>query len=112
VTAAIDWLASQSGRRVLILGGLAELGQEEYQSMHQLGVYARERGIESLLTVAEGAPIADGYGAKALHFDSFETLADELDAQLIHADVVLVKGSRASQMERVIQRITANQGAF
>ena len=112
VMAAIDWLASQSGRRVLILGGLAELGQEEYQSMHQLGVYARERGIESLLTVAEGAPIADGYGAKALHFDSFETLADELDAQLIHADVVLVKGSRASQMERVIQRITANQGAF
>lgn len=112
VTAAIDWLAGQAGTRVLILGGLAELGPNAFQAMHQLGVYAKERGIESLMTVAEGAPIADGFGAEALHFDSFEALAGELDDRLTHADVVLVKGSRASQMERVITLITATQGVF
>jgi UDP-N-acetylmuramoyl-tripeptide--D-alanyl-D-alanine ligase len=110
VTAAIDWLAGQQGRRVLVLGGLAELGQEASSVMYQLGAYAKDRGIESLVTVAEGAPIAHGFGAGALHFESVEALASELDTALFDAEVVVVKGSRASQMERVISLITASQG--
>lgn len=96
--AAIDWLAGQAGTRTLVLGDMAELGDESAQHHAEVGAYAKGK-VDQLFTlgVASAATAAAGAGK---HFTEFEGLVNEL-AQTA-ADVVLVKGSRGAAMERVV----------
>ena len=112
VTAAVDWLAQQAGVRTLVMGALAELGDDAEAAMFRLGQYAKQRGVDQLIAVADAAPIADGFGADAQHFESLDRLQSEVGHAVEVADVVLVKGSRASRMDRVIDWISSAQGAF
>ena len=69
VNAALEVLSRQPGYRVLVLGPMLELGQDS-QSLHQeVGRYARQLGIEQLITVGdETAPAAEAFGPDALCF--------------------------------------------
>ena len=112
VRAAIDWLATRSGIRVLTMGGLSELGDLAEQEMHALGVYAKTKGIDRLIATGTANPIAEGYGKNALYFPT----QDEVSASLIEsardADVILVKGSRSARMDRVIDTLKLQQGGW
>ena len=46
VNAAIDLLSSFSGRRIFILGDMAELGEKSRYYHEQVGLYAKEMGID------------------------------------------------------------------
>ncbi len=107
VRAAIDVLAVQPGRRIMVLGDMGELG-EQAESMHAgIGRYAREKGLETFWTLGEMTRAAvDAFGAGGVHFGDLEALVSALleraDAEL----TVLVKGSRFMRMERVVERLT------
>lgn len=104
VRAAIDVLASLNGRRVLVLGDMAEVGSQS-QAMHaEVGDYAREKGIEALLTLgAESALAAQAFGEGGRAFQALQNLVHEL-VELLPANV-LVKGSRSARMERVVSSL-------
>ncbi|HET7267706.1 MAG TPA: UDP-N-acetylmuramoyl-tripeptide--D-alanyl-D-alanine ligase [Oleiagrimonas sp.] len=105
--AAIETLMLTSGEHWLVLGDMAELGPEARQLHADLGVLARERGVEHLFTTGTLArAAAEAFGDTACHFEDHETLAAALRAAL-HADVTcLVKGSRSSAMDRVVMALT------
>lgn len=104
VRAAVDVLAELAGCKVLVLGDMAEVG-ENGPAMHaEVGRYARDRGIDTLFTLgvaSQDAATAFGEGARS--FGTVEDLALAL-AQCLPAHV-LVKGSRSMRMERVIEEL-------
>ena len=102
VTAAIDVLATAPGRRFLVLGELAEMGENGEALYRELGEYARQAGIEYLYATAEAAPSAASFGHGGRVFESRELLSSALLQELNPGDRVLVKGSRKAAMEHVI----------
>jgi UDP-N-acetylmuramoyl-tripeptide--D-alanyl-D-alanine ligase len=102
VRAAIDVLAACPGPTVLVLGDMGEVGAQGPDFHREVGAYAREKGIASLLVLGEATRDAVGaFGAGGRHFDTLE----ELVAQVKGASI-LVKGSRFMRMERVVAALT------
>ena len=102
VRAAIDVLAEFDGLRILVLGDLGELGPDEIHAHAQLGAYAKQAKIDHFFTVGSLTGHAAVAFEGAVHFPDQEELIDTLLA-VINADTtILVKGSRSSQMERVV----------
>jgi murE/murF fusion protein len=68
VRVAVDVLARMAGKRVLVLGDMGEVG-DNGPAMHvEVGNYAREQGLDALITLGEAsraAAAAFGVGAHA-----------------------------------------------
>lgn len=108
IAAAIEVLAGLSGRRWLALGDLGELGPDAAQLHEDIGVLARTAGIERLMTVGTlSAGASRVFGAGAQHFDHQADLIAVLHAELGTDDRLLVKGSRAARMERIVEALCA-----
>ena len=108
VRAAIDVLAAAPAPRTLVLGDMGEVGSEGIAFHEEIGSYARARQIDRLFTLgvlARHASIA--FGSAARHFDTMDTLNQEIAAVPSGASV-LVKGSRFMKMERVVDRLTGS----
>ncbi len=104
VRAAIAVLAQVPGKKLLVLGDMAELGTQAPALHARIGAYARESGIERLFTLGElSAHSAQAFGAGARHFTRIEDLLTEIENALAPGVTVLVKGSRFMQMERVVR---------
>ncbi len=101
VRAAIDVLAELPSPKVLVLGNMAEVG-EDYQAVHaEVGEYAQQCGIDVLITLGDHSAFsAQAFGENAYPFESINDLSELLFKQL--PANVLVKGSRSSRMERVV----------
>lgn len=112
VTAAIKLLSSYQGRRVLVLGDMAELGDKARHYHEEVGELAKNEGIDMLYTLGVLSQSAsEVYGDHGQHFSDIEPLLDELYKELhpTHDDItILVKGSRSARMDRVI---TALEGS-
>jgi len=106
VKAAIDALVAMPGKHLLVLGDMAELGSKE-KSMHRdIGVYARNAGVDGLYTTGVlSAEIAAAFGEGSEHFTDKVALSTALGSQLNTDAVVLVKGSRSAAMEDVVAQI-------
>jgi UDP-N-acetylmuramoyl-tripeptide--D-alanyl-D-alanine ligase len=106
VCSAIDVLALQAGKKVLVLGDMAELGVDSAAHHRRVGDYAQQRGIDLLITVGSMAALAAAaFGATARTFADQGALLDYLVQHngLPGFEVCLVKGSRSAHMERVVQ---------
>ncbi|MEW8014968.1 MAG: UDP-N-acetylmuramoyl-tripeptide--D-alanyl-D-alanine ligase [Candidatus Sedimenticola endophacoides] len=110
VAAAIEVLGSAPGRRILILGGLAELGGDAERFYAELGERARAAGIERLYGVGAAGIAADSFGAGGYRFAGREALIGGLDGEFHRGDKVLIKGSRSAGMERVVEVLMAPEG--
>ncbi|MEP7312119.1 MAG: UDP-N-acetylmuramoyl-tripeptide--D-alanyl-D-alanine ligase [Pseudomonadota bacterium] len=112
VRAGIDVLASLGGRSWLVLGDMGELGEHASASHVDIGRYAREHGIERLFATGPLSTLAvEAFGSGAAWFQDTETLARALDKDLRPEVCVLVKGSRANRLERVVAALTNAPGA-
>ncbi len=102
VRAAIDVLAQLEGKKVLVLGDMAEVGANSDAMHAEVGAYAHERAIDVLLTFGPASKLAaNAFGPQGQAFDSIEALSRHLKT-LVPANI-LVKGSRSTHMERVVQ---------
>ena len=107
--AAIDVLAAQTGKKLLVLGDMGELGADAAQMHADIGSYAKLAGIAELYALGDlSRETATAFGSGAQHYDAPEALAAQLMAQMDTNAVVLVKGSRFMRMERVVTLITEN----
>ncbi|MDO8925857.1 MAG: UDP-N-acetylmuramoyl-tripeptide--D-alanyl-D-alanine ligase [Sideroxyarcus sp.] len=102
--AALEVLAQTRGKRIFVLGDMGELGDGAAQFHREIGITARELGIEKMFALGSlSAGAVQEFGAGARHFESVEELNAELDKEMDAQTTVLVKGSRFMKMERVVQ---------
>jgi UDP-N-acetylmuramoyl-tripeptide--D-alanyl-D-alanine ligase len=109
--AAVATLALQPGEHWLVLGDMGELGADAEALHARVGDAARAQGISRVYTVGSlAAHAAAAFGAPARTFADQAALIDALRHDL-HAGVdVLVKGSHASHMERVVAALLDDKG--
>jgi UDP-N-acetylmuramoyl-tripeptide--D-alanyl-D-alanine ligase len=106
VRAAIDVLAEFTGPKVLVLGDMAELGDDRNRLHREIGEYTRDRGIDQLFVAGDLVQYtAEGFGENANYFTGKADLINALMNVLTGDEVVLVKGSRSAAMEEVVERI-------
>ena len=105
--AGIRVLAAKPGKRILVLGDMAELGEDAAALHAEIGAQAARAGIEHLLTfgaLSHAAVEAFGDGGK--HYQQLDDLMAEARQLLDKDTVVLIKGSRAARMERVVEYLS------
>ena len=104
--AAIDALGQESGEHWLVLGDMRELGPQAAALHASVGQAARDGGIARLYTVgALSAEAAATFGKGARHFADQAGLIAALRADVRSGVSVLVKGSRGSAMDRVVEAL-------
>ncbi|KPP98286.1 UDP-N-acetylmuramoyl-tripeptide--D-alanyl-D-alanine ligase [Marinobacter sp. HL-58] len=111
IKAALDVLAARPATRVAVLGAMAELGPDSLALHREVGEFARARGIERLLVVGDGCEgYADGYGDTAEVCATHDDAVRRLFEGPAGSQTVLVKGSRSSAMDRVVEGIKEKVG--
>lgn len=104
VRAAIDVLSQLEGKKILVLGNMAEVGISSAAVHLEVGVYALDQGIDALYVLGNDAKkAAEAFGESAYSFDGLEPLIEQLLTEL--PAQVLVKGSRSARMERVVEAV-------
>ncbi|MBY0420530.1 MAG: UDP-N-acetylmuramoyl-tripeptide--D-alanyl-D-alanine ligase, partial [Pararheinheimera sp.] len=104
--AAIDLLATYPGFRVLVFGDMGELGADARLYHEEVGLYAKQKGINLLFTLGVLSQSAsDLFNGQGAHFSSRQQLIQKLSPILDEqsSSTVLVKGSRSAKMELVVQ---------
>jgi UDP-N-acetylmuramoyl-tripeptide--D-alanyl-D-alanine ligase len=109
VRAAIDVLAKAAAPRVLVLGDMGEVGTQGREFHEEIGAYAQNKGIDTVLVTGELA--AHIQGANVRHFENFGDLLSAVEAAVSPDATVLIKGSRFMKMERVVQHLIGSQQA-
>jgi len=112
--AALETLQKFEGRRkIVVLGDMLEIGKYAPEVHEQVGRKAAEVA-DLLFTVGERAKfIAEGAKAKGMKKDRiFEfCTSDEagkpLQERIEEGDIILIKGSRAMKMEKIVKEIMA-----
>lgn len=109
VNAAIDLLSSFAGRKILILGDMAELGEKARYYHEQVGEYAKQKGIDKLFTLGVLSQSAsDVFADQGRHFSRLEQMIEFINQQTLSekCDIsILVKGSRSARMELVVKAL-------
>jgi UDP-N-acetylmuramoyl-tripeptide--D-alanyl-D-alanine ligase len=115
VRAAIEVLATLNGRRWLVLGDMAELGEHAPGAHTDMGEFARQHGVERLYALGSLAALAaESFGAGSQAFTDAPSLTAALSGALATAGPevrLLVKGSRVNRLERVVDALTGGSGA-
>lgn len=97
-----------SGRRVAVLGDMAELGGHTEAAHVEVGHFC-SGVVDVLFAVGKHASrvveVASGVGVMASAFESADAVGRTVLESLKPGDVVLVKGSRSGRLERVVQAL-------
>jgi UDP-N-acetylmuramoyl-tripeptide--D-alanyl-D-alanine ligase len=101
------------GRRYAVLGEMGELGRESDRAHREAGELVGELELDGLFIlgasaelIAEGARAA-GQPADSIHIEgTHEAIGAALREQVSKGDCILIKGSRAAAMERVIPALS------
>ena len=110
--AAVKLAANTANEAWVVLGDMGELGDDGERLHAECGDDMRRLAITQLLTVGElSAAAANAFGPGAEHFSDKEKLNERLKEKLLARGeqplTILVKGSRAANMETVVSALIA-----
>jgi UDP-N-acetylmuramoyl-tripeptide--D-alanyl-D-alanine ligase len=103
-----------AGRRVAVLGDMRELGVHHDEAHREIGARAAALGLDLVVGVgAGGKAISDAAGrggARVAHVADADGASGTVERFVAPGDAVLVKGSRAVGLERVVDALVARRG--
>ena len=111
---ALETLArlESGGRRFAVLGQMGELGDLADEAHLEIGRCAGSLGLDAVFLIGPGASkmsegaLESGLRPTQVHIEeNHAAIARSLGSRLSKGDCVLVKGSRAARMERVIEML-------
>ncbi len=106
---ALDVQAQEAGEHWLVLGDMGELGNESIALHKKAGEMAKQYGITRLFGVGELVKhTVDAFGPGAEHFSNHETVIEVLQDELYEKVCVLIKGSRAMHLEKIVAGLRSN----
>jgi len=112
VKAAIDLLSGYQGKKIFVLGDMAELGAEAKRYHQEAGEYAAKNNIDVLLSIGELSESAClAMQQKGEHFADQKEVITRLNQLIKQSDCpisILVKGSRSAKMELIVEQIIAD----
>jgi len=110
MTAAVQVLSEMPGYRVMVVGDMAELGDESEACHLQVGEAAKASGIDRVLSaghlsknISQASGVGEHFADKAALIARLKALVEE--QQIV---TVLVKGSRSAAMEEVVHALQEN----
>ncbi len=113
LTVLTDISVRNGGRAIAVLGDMRELGIHSAALHYEIGAFAAERGVHTLLTFGKAAAeIARGAAEHGMdrsrlftneNLSAPEFTAGQLKSIVLSNDTILFKASRAVQLERVIR---------
>ncbi|EUD09127.1 UDP-N-acetylmuramoyl-tripeptide--D-alanyl-D-alanine ligase [Providencia alcalifaciens] len=105
--AAINVLAKMPGYRILVAGDMGELGDYAHECHERVGLAAKQAGLDKVLSVGQLSEIISQSSERGEHFTVKQDLLTRLIPLAQQNDVVsiLVKGSRSSAMEDVVNAL-------
>jgi len=111
--AALNLLQELDGRKIAVLGDMLELGPYARRGHEMVGLRVADV-VSELITVGElGHLIAKAARKAGLRPDAISEFEDSQEAidylgpRLCEGDVVLIKGSRGMQMDRIVSALEA-----
>ena len=103
-------------RKIIVLGDMLELGNDSETMHKQAGEIISKTDIDFLITFGEKAKYIFEEAIKnnfsednAFHFNNKEKIVELLKNEIKKDDVVLVKGSRGMEMEKIVEKIIDNK---
>ena len=103
-----------NGERYAVLGDMLELGAQTENSHREVGLRVAELGIDFFITVGEAMKHAAIAAKEAgmpensvVCLNSAEEAGRFLQEKMQTGDVILIKGSRAMHMERIVKEVMA-----
>ncbi|HLP77675.1 MAG TPA: UDP-N-acetylmuramoyl-tripeptide--D-alanyl-D-alanine ligase [Candidatus Paceibacterota bacterium] len=104
------------GRRVVVLGDMAELGAHTEAAHLEVGRRAAELGVDQIFAIGKLASVISRGAREAglnrvLEFQDVEPAADAVKRFLKAGDVLLLKASRSSRLERIAELLRAGEMA-
>ena len=110
VEAALEALRRMSGRLVVVLGDMWELGDESRRAHRTVGERAASLGVHQLFLLGpQAASVAQGARASGMANDAIHVCASHAEvaaavvARWRPGDCVLVKGSHGMRMDEVVR---------
>ena len=102
------------GRRVAVLGDMAELGAQSEAAHVEVGKFAAELKIGQLFTVGKMSAVTakaarDAGLTRVMEFPDVEAAIRDVKNFLKTGDVVLLKASRSSRLERIAETLKAQK---
>ena len=116
--AAVDVLSERAGKAILILGAMGEQGSQSEKAHYEVGQYAKQQGIDYLFCLNEldkpksatdVMAYQQGFGSESKIFSDVAALVEEVNKIQESSLSILVKGSRFTQMERVVDAINIKE---
>jgi UDP-N-acetylmuramoyl-tripeptide--D-alanyl-D-alanine ligase len=112
MAAAIHFLEKiKGGRSILVIGDMLELGKDSAAFHRKVGGLAQTSGMAALYAtgrfasdVAQGAA-EQGMDAERIFIGDRQAVSEHLKGGLNKGDWILIKGSRAMGMEKIVQNI-------
>ncbi|MDD0845478.1 UDP-N-acetylmuramoyl-tripeptide--D-alanyl-D-alanine ligase [Pseudomonas sp. Gutcm_11s] len=102
--AAVDILAAFSGRTVLVLGDMGELGEWAEQGHRDVGAHAAGK-VDALYAVGPlMAHAVAAFGGNGRHFADQASLIEALRSESGDT-TILIKGSRSAAMDKVVDAL-------
>ncbi|MFC3153542.1 UDP-N-acetylmuramoyl-tripeptide--D-alanyl-D-alanine ligase [Litoribrevibacter euphylliae] len=114
VKAALETISSYHKPAWLVLGNMAELGDESQQAHFEIGQFAAQHGFNKVFAIGESADsviAGTGFSGTAYNKTDMDVLLSDIKQELVSAQSlgaevqILVKGSRSAGMERVVQAL-------
>ena len=98
---SIDLLSNYKKNTVLVLGDMLELGRYKKKLHREVGIYAKKKGINTILGYGYLTKYTvEGFGKGARFFQDEKNLKLYLKENVTSKDVILIKGSRGMKMEK------------
>lgn len=112
--AAIDFICdfprNSGNKKILVLGDMLELGDQSESAHRKIGEYLQNKGIDVVFCygpisnlILEGLGSIHNSSMTKESFNTHENLARALKEILQEGDVLLLKGSRGMQLEKVLE---------
>ncbi|MEO8065766.1 MAG: UDP-N-acetylmuramoyl-tripeptide--D-alanyl-D-alanine ligase [Candidatus Doudnabacteria bacterium] len=113
--AALEALKSvASGRKILALGSMTELGNKTESGHREVAAKIVENLIDLVFLIGDDAKIIRDelgkrkFGGKVMWFGDSDLARISIQDQLQEHDAILVKGSQATRMEKIVKEIMAD----
>ncbi|MEJ0021982.1 MAG: UDP-N-acetylmuramoyl-tripeptide--D-alanyl-D-alanine ligase [Candidatus Doudnabacteria bacterium] len=110
--AALEALSQiSSGRKVIAFGGMTELGNKTESGHREVAGKIMENNIDLVFLVGENARIVEHelrkrkFGGQVKWFETADQARIPIQDELREQDTILVKGSQAGRMEKIVKEI-------